>query len=85
LSGAAISLTGDFPLALLALFARRMPPASDGFLGKLSTVLLWNPTPLILLAASVFFLWAFVRQNAGGAAIASYKGSVTTPARGVTA
>jgi hypothetical protein len=68
-SGSAISATGDFPLAMLALLARRLPQSADSFFGKLITVLLWNPTPLILLVTSIFFLWAFVRQNSRGIAI----------------
>jgi len=85
LSGAAISATGDFTLALLALFARQVPSSMGSFSGRLVTVLLWNPTPLILLATSIFFLRAFVRQNAREIAPSPFPGSANTATRGVTA
>jgi hypothetical protein len=82
-TGAAISAIGDLPLALLTLFAQRVPPSSDSFFGKLVTILVWNPTPVILLAASIFFLWAFVRQDA--LALSAVAGSANPSTRGVTA
>lgn len=84
LSGSAIAAVGDFPLAILALFAHRVPISSDGFLGELITVVLWNPTPLLLLASSIFFLWAFVRQGSRPIALDSFRGA-NTSTRGVTA
>lgn len=84
-SGSAISATGDFPLAVLALFASHFPLSTDGLAGRLAMALLWNPTPLILLAASIFFYWAYLRQNARHIAAGSYAGSASTSTSGVTA
>lgn len=84
LSGTAIAATGDFPLALFAMFAQRVPISADSFVGKLMIILLWNPTPLILLATSIFFLWVFARRNSR-AALSPLTGPSKASARGVTA
>ncbi|MGA8088765.1 MAG: glycosyltransferase family 87 protein [Terracidiphilus sp.] len=83
-TGSAICATGDFPLAMLALFARRLPLSADSFFGKLITVLLWSPTPLILLVTSIFFLWAFVRRSSRSVAISPFAGSTNTFTSGIT-
>lgn len=85
LSGAAISATGDFPLALLTVIAHQVPISADSFFGKLMVVLLWDPTPLILLATSIFFFWVFARQKSLDVVLTADAGSAKNAARGVTA
>lgn len=85
LAGAAIAAIGDFPLAILAVFAQRLHLSAGSFFGKLMTVLLWNPTPILLLATSIFFLWAFGRQGSRDVALGSLAGSARNSTPGVTA
>jgi len=85
LSGAAVSAIGDFPLAILALFAHQVPISAGTFFGKLLVISLWNPTPLILLATAVFFLWVFMRQNTRCVALSPLAGAAKTSTNGVTA
>lgn len=84
LSGSAIAAIGDFPLAILAFVAKRVPIPAGGFFDKILVILLWSPTPLILLATSIFFLWAFVRRGSHSVALDPVP-TANTSTRGVTA
>jgi hypothetical protein len=60
LNSAAIALTSDFPLALLAKATNGFSQATEGVQGKLLTVLLSRPVPVVLLALGVFYLSVYV-------------------------
>jgi hypothetical protein len=64
LNGAAIVMTADLPLTLLAIFTRNMQLSAVGVPGQILIVLLRRPVPLILLAMSIFYLWIYVRRDA---------------------
>jgi hypothetical protein len=59
---AGIALTGDIPSAALIIISNRLHVDTAGSLGKIMTVVLMRPAPLILLVMSVFYLWAYLRR-----------------------
>lgn len=63
LNSAAIVLTSDLPLALLAQLSKGWHLSTEGFQAKLLTVLLGRPMPIILLALGTFYLWVYARQS----------------------
>lgn len=60
---AAMLFTSDIPLAVLAMWARRLSVSASTLAGKLMTVLVLRPTPMILLATGCFYLWIFLRYK----------------------
>jgi Glycosyltransferase family 87 len=60
---AGIVSTGDIPLTLLLIHTKDLPISTAGLSGQIRTVLLMEPTPLILLAMGIFYLWIYVRRN----------------------
>jgi hypothetical protein len=56
LNSAAIVVTSDLPLGMLALFTKDLR-------GTWKTLLFGRPMPLILLALGIFYLWAYARQS----------------------
>ena len=58
-------LTGDIPLALLVSLTRSLHVDTAGLPGKMLTVVLARPAPLMLLAMSVFYLIALQRLGVG--------------------
>ncbi len=62
---AAIVLTGDIPLALLAVINQNMHVATNGVYGKLLTIALNRPAPVILLVMAIFYLWVYVQSTRG--------------------
>jgi hypothetical protein len=61
-TAAGLVLTGDIPLAILASIADSLHLNSAGFLGKMLTLALLRPAPLILLMVAIFYLWAYARR-----------------------
>jgi hypothetical protein len=62
-SAAAIVSTADIPLTILFALSRYLHIAAAGLPGELLTAVLMRPTPLILLAMSIFYLWIYVRRD----------------------
>jgi hypothetical protein len=56
-----IVFTADVPLAILKLLGDTLHVGTAGIYGKMVTVLLLRPAPLILLAMSAFYLWMYLR------------------------
>jgi hypothetical protein len=54
-------VTGDIPSAILIILFNRLHLGAAGIFGKLLTVVLMRPAPLILLAMSIFYLWVYLR------------------------
>lgn len=61
LTGAAIAFTSDIPIAIHTLLFSRIPLAEFSVTAKLSSVLFTRPAPILLLAMSGFYLWAYLR------------------------
>ena len=59
-TSAAIAVTSDLPSTLLTMLSRRMPAHPVGFSNQILTVIIARPAPLILLAMSIFYAWAYV-------------------------
>jgi hypothetical protein len=55
---AGIFFTGDFPLWALAWLTRNFQMRGDIF-GKIQTIVLARPVPLVLLAMGTFYLWIY--------------------------
>ncbi len=65
--------TGDFPLVILAELSKKLGPSST-LSGKILTVLLTRPVPLVLLAIGAFYLWVYYQRAGAGS-------QAKTPAR----
>jgi hypothetical protein len=63
LNTAGILLTGDIPSAILLILTRNLSLSPAGLAGKILTVLLLEPAPLILLAMGIFYLWVYLRRE----------------------
>ena len=61
-TAAGIVFTADIPLAILVTLAGNLHISTAGLSGQMLTVVLTRPTPIILLAMSVFYLWVYVRH-----------------------
>jgi hypothetical protein len=55
-------LTGDLPLAILVILTNNWHVNTAGIFGEMLTVVLTRPTPLILLAMCIFYLWVYLRR-----------------------
>ncbi|MGO9316368.1 MAG: glycosyltransferase family 87 protein [Terracidiphilus sp.] len=62
LSTAAIVSTADIPLAILLTLASNMHISTTGLPNQILAYVLMRPTPLILLAMSIFYLWIYMRR-----------------------
>jgi len=60
---AGITLTGDIPSAMLSLAANHWQVGTAGIFGKMQTVVLLRPVPLILLAMGIFYLCVYLRRR----------------------
>ncbi|MFY9856012.1 MAG: glycosyltransferase family 87 protein [Terracidiphilus sp.] len=60
---AGIVFTADIPLTILAILSSALHISTEGLSGQMLTVMLTRPTPLILLAMGIFYLWVYVRST----------------------
>jgi hypothetical protein len=60
---AGVVSTGDIPLTILQILTKNMHLSTAGLSGQVLTVVLMQPTPLILLAMSIFYLWIYMRRD----------------------
>jgi hypothetical protein len=61
LTTAAVIATSDIPLAILSLLIRNLDVAAMPMAERFGAIALARPAPLVLLAASVFFLYGYMR------------------------
>jgi hypothetical protein len=62
-TSAGIVSTSDIPLTILLILTKNMHISTAGLSGQIRTVLLMEPTPLILLVTGIFYLWIYVRRD----------------------
>jgi hypothetical protein len=62
LNTAGILVVSDIPLAILGMLSGNLHLSTAGMAAKLATVAIARPAPLVLLALSVFYLWAYTRR-----------------------
>jgi hypothetical protein len=62
LTSAAIIVSSDIPLLVLAIVTRGLPTFPRTFSARLLDLVLLQPAPLIFLATGCFYLWAFLRS-----------------------
>ncbi len=62
LTSAGIFATSDIPLAVGNILTANLHVPANGWLERVDAVLLTRPTPLILLALGMFYLWIFLRR-----------------------
>jgi hypothetical protein len=60
---AGIVLTADVPLIILMTLTKNVPIYAPRLSGQILTAVLTRPTPLILLAMGIFYLWIYVRRD----------------------
>jgi hypothetical protein len=61
INSAGVILTGDIPAALLIIFCDHLHLGSASVLGKIVTVILMRPAPLILLVMGIFYMWMYLK------------------------
>lgn len=61
-TAAGFVITGDIPLEFLTVLTKDAHISITSFLGKILTVLVNRPVPLLLLMLSVFYLWVYVQS-----------------------
>ena len=54
--------TGDISLEILGILSKQSHMDTGGILGRLLTVVLIQPAPLVLLTVAIFYLWAYARR-----------------------
>jgi Glycosyltransferase family 87 len=75
----AIAFTGDFPLGFLNNLRGDFHPDIATVSGKLMTVLIIRPVPLILLAMGMFYLWIYVWHMHNVVEVNDLDAAVTPP------
>jgi hypothetical protein len=61
-TGLGTVFTSNITVQLLATYTAGMRASVAGFPGKIMTILLCRPAPLVLLAMGILFLWTYVRR-----------------------
>ena len=79
LTTAAIIITSDIPLAIDVAIGQSLSLSTSTLAGKIATVLLLRPAPIILLALGCFYLWVYMRYDPL-TAVPPLTGASTTPA-----
>jgi len=82
---AGIVFTGDIPLAILFIYTKNLHAGTAGLPGEMLTVMLTRPSPLILLAMGIFYLWVYVRRAPARAATTEHEWPEETPIASMTA
>jgi hypothetical protein len=60
---AGIVFTSDIPLEMISVATASTHRSTTGISGEILTSVLLRPTPLILLAMGIFYLWAYLRRE----------------------
>ena len=63
ITSAAVTLTGDIPLAVVALLTKNLNVSTMGLFTKIFTVPLIRPAPLVLLVMAIFYLLVYMRRT----------------------
>jgi len=61
-NAAGFVLNGDIPLVILMTLTRSLHLFTSALFGQILTVALMRPTPIILLAMGIFYLWVYLRR-----------------------
>jgi hypothetical protein len=62
-STAGVVLTGDIPSTALIIFSNNLHLGAEGIIRQVLVVVLMRPTPLILLAMSIYYLCVYMRRT----------------------
>ncbi len=62
-TAAGIVFTADIPLIILLILTKGLHISTAFLSGQILTVVLMRPTPIILLAMGVFYLWVYMRRT----------------------
>jgi hypothetical protein len=63
LTSVTVILTSDIPLAIQVAIGKALTLSADTLGGKLATMLILRPAPLVLLALGCFYLWIYIRYE----------------------
>ena len=78
---AGIVFTGDIPLAILDILTKNLHAGTTGLPGKMLSVMWTRPSPLVLLAMGIFYLWVYVRRAPARAATTEHEGPEDSTSR----
>lgn len=65
LSGLAVTVTGDIPLAIVSILTRNIHVSQMSLIWKVCNLWLLRPAPLVLLSMAVLYTWIYLRRLAG--------------------
>lgn len=65
LTGLSITLTGDLPLAVIAILVRNVNVSQMGLTEKIGTIWVLRPAPIALLCVAAFYMCVYVRSRIG--------------------
>jgi len=71
-TSAGVVFTADIPLTIFLILTNNLHLSTAGLPGQLLTVVLMQPTPLILLVMGIFYLWIYLRRDPAEAATAEH-------------
>jgi Glycosyltransferase family 87 len=63
INSAALVFTGDIPLALMVVYTRGLHLTTATLAGKISSIVLTRPAPLVLLMTAIFYLCVYVQRT----------------------
>jgi len=63
LTAAAFLFTADIPVTAIALGVSHLPMTASSWEAKLISILFGRPVPLFVLATSIFYLWAYIKES----------------------
>jgi hypothetical protein len=66
ITSAGIVFTADIPLIILGNFTRNSQISEGDMSSTMLAAILMRPIPLILLGTTIFYLWVYLRNPAGG-------------------
>ena len=58
-----VVFTGDYPLTILYILTKNPRWDTTGIFGKMLSVVLTQPVPLVLLMLGIFYLWVYIRYS----------------------
>jgi hypothetical protein len=77
--------TADIPLSILAILTNNLHISTAEVSGQILTAVLMRPTPLILLAMGIFYLWVYMRHDSAQPSLAEHGEPRETPPAPTTA
>ncbi len=80
----AVLCTADVPATILLVIMKSLGIGMAGAWGRVLTLLLFHPAPMILLATGIFYLWAYFRRTTQEKQFSGERRELLSPAMAAT-